>query len=352
MNTNIAQSNVFVVIKTDDPRFNSVNARELHGALEVGKDFSTWIKGRIEQYGFVEGEDFVIGNSVYEGETAVADGVLLAKSGEQNGIDMNANGVANETLLPNFGEQNRLDMNDDSVANANSSTCAARVSSDGVYGQKDARGGSNRVDYIISVDMAKELAMIEANDIGRLVRRYFIAAEKELVKRMRDEYVADLTKKDALLADKDALLAKKDDEIARKDTCIAEITRRNGHLFNDLYAFEKDSEFVKNETKAARINNRIRQANYALANSADELTNAVFEMRDVFVEYSAAVYRLAMLRSLRGQSLREATDACVNHGAVLTWKLNDVIEAIEKVPNRTIKITKDDRILVTPRDGD
>ena len=154
------------------------------------------------------------------------------------------------------------------------------------------------------------------------------------------------------LADKDALLAKKDDEIARKDTCIAEITRRNGHLFNDLYAFEKDSEFVKNETKAARINNRIRQANYALANSADELTNAVFEMRDVFVEYSAAVYRLAMLRSLRGQSLREATDACVNHGAVLTWKLNDVIEAIEKVPNRTIKITKDDRILVTPRDGD
>ena len=37
----------------------TVNARELHDALEVGKDFSTWIKDRIEKYGFVEGVDYV-----------------------------------------------------------------------------------------------------------------------------------------------------------------------------------------------------------------------------------------------------------------------------------------------------
>ncbi len=36
----------------------TVNARELHQFLEVGRDFSTWIKGRIEQYGFEEGVDF------------------------------------------------------------------------------------------------------------------------------------------------------------------------------------------------------------------------------------------------------------------------------------------------------
>jgi anti-repressor protein len=36
----------------------AVNARDLHAALEVGRDFSTWIKERIEKYGFVEGEDF------------------------------------------------------------------------------------------------------------------------------------------------------------------------------------------------------------------------------------------------------------------------------------------------------
>ena len=37
----------------------TVNARDLHVFLEVGKDFSNWMKGRIEQYGFVENQDFV-----------------------------------------------------------------------------------------------------------------------------------------------------------------------------------------------------------------------------------------------------------------------------------------------------
>ncbi|AGX87658.1 phage antirepressor KilAC domain-containing protein [Candidatus Symbiobacter mobilis] len=38
----------------------TVNARDLHSFLEVGKDFSTWIKDRIEKYDFVENQDFVI----------------------------------------------------------------------------------------------------------------------------------------------------------------------------------------------------------------------------------------------------------------------------------------------------
>ena len=37
----------------------TVNARELHAFLENRDHFSTWIKDRIEQYGFVENQDFV-----------------------------------------------------------------------------------------------------------------------------------------------------------------------------------------------------------------------------------------------------------------------------------------------------
>lgn len=33
------------------------NARDLHGILESGQEFSPWIKNRIEKYGFIEGED-------------------------------------------------------------------------------------------------------------------------------------------------------------------------------------------------------------------------------------------------------------------------------------------------------
>lgn len=38
----------------------TTSARALHSYLEVGKDFTSWIKGRIEAYGFIEGQDFVI----------------------------------------------------------------------------------------------------------------------------------------------------------------------------------------------------------------------------------------------------------------------------------------------------
>ncbi|WP_334472229.1 antA/AntB antirepressor family protein [Arsenophonus sp. PmNCSU2021_1] len=38
----------------------TVNARDLHAFLDIGKDFTTLIKNRIKQYGFVEGDDFII----------------------------------------------------------------------------------------------------------------------------------------------------------------------------------------------------------------------------------------------------------------------------------------------------
>lgn len=98
------------------------NARDLHASLQVGRDFSTWINDRIEQYGFIEGEDF----SPVLGKTS-----------------------------------------------------------------KGTKGGRPTIDYHLTLDMAKELAMIENNEIGRQVRRYFIQAEKEL----RQRIIADLEEK-------------------------------------------------------------------------------------------------------------------------------------------------------------
>lgn len=48
---------------------------------------------------------------------------------------------------------------------------------------KNLRGGRPEMEYHLTLDMAKELAMVENNDKGREVRRYFIRAEAELRER-------------------------------------------------------------------------------------------------------------------------------------------------------------------------
>jgi anti-repressor protein len=96
----------------NEQTLDTVNARELHTFLELGRDFSNWIKARIAQYGFEEGEDFILIR--------------------QNGRTKNQGG-------------DRRSMN-----------------------------------YFITLDMAKELAMGERNEKGKQARRYFIDCEKQL----------------------------------------------------------------------------------------------------------------------------------------------------------------------------
>ncbi len=44
---------------------------------------------------------------------------------------------------------------------------------------KNPRGGRPSVEYVLTLDMAKELGMVENNDRGRIVRRYFIDCERK-----------------------------------------------------------------------------------------------------------------------------------------------------------------------------
>ncbi|ECS8237346.1 TPA: antA/AntB antirepressor family protein [Salmonella enterica subsp. enterica serovar Potsdam] len=103
-----------------------VSAKALHKALGVGNDFSTWIKLRIDEYGFNLSADYVVFDS--------SDFRNQSSNFEQGSPEW-----------------------------------------------VTKRGGDRRSkDYGLSLGMAKELAMVERNEQGRAVRRYFIQCEEAL----------------------------------------------------------------------------------------------------------------------------------------------------------------------------
>ncbi|HEL2407055.1 TPA: phage antirepressor KilAC domain-containing protein [Streptococcus suis] len=101
--------NEIININVNDNQEPVVSGRQLHEALGVNSNYTTWFD-RMTEYGFTENEDYV--------------------------------------LLSNFGNQT-------------------------------GRGGHNKVDHIIKLDMAKEIAMIQRTDRGKQVRQYFIQIEKD-----------------------------------------------------------------------------------------------------------------------------------------------------------------------------
>ncbi len=109
-----------------------MNARELHRRLKVGRRFADWIKDRIGKYDFIKNIDYFK--------------VLPRKEPKQaKNFDF--------TILRN---------------------------------QKSKRGGDVRsIDYILTIDMAKEIAMLENNEIGKRVRKYFIRTEENFKQVMR-----------------------------------------------------------------------------------------------------------------------------------------------------------------------
>lgn len=55
-------------------------------------------------------------------------------------------------------------------------------------------GATTRKDYILKLDMAKELAMVEPNEVGKKIRRYFIQTEKQFKMKLQQRANGKLTR--------------------------------------------------------------------------------------------------------------------------------------------------------------
>lgn len=136
----------------------TVNARELHAFLENRDHFSTWIKDRISQYGFVENQDFVSFSEIPE-------------------------------------------------------------------------NGGRRIEYALSLDMAKELSMVERNEKGKQARQYFIDCEKRLSGSLNiQQTLPDALRLAADLAERNQQQAAQIAELAPKAEALARIEVAQGDL--------------------------------------------------------------------------------------------------------------------------
>lgn len=100
----------------DGQAVKTVNARDLHSFLEVGRDFSNWIKAQIERARLVEGRDFI-------------NEIKFAQNGE----------LKNQ-----------------------------RVS-----------GARERIDYYLTFDAAKHIGMMSGTEKGYQIRDYFLECERK-----------------------------------------------------------------------------------------------------------------------------------------------------------------------------
>ncbi|MGL5681704.1 MAG: phage antirepressor KilAC domain-containing protein [Marinifilaceae bacterium] len=123
----------------------AVSARDLHQFLESKQDFSTWMKNRIDKYGFVENIDYCSLHKIVERET----------------------------------------------------------------------GATTRREYALTIDTAKQLAMVEGNDKGKQARRYFIDQDNAY-RKMRTANQVPGSFRDALL-----LAAQQQEEIEKQKALIA-----------------------------------------------------------------------------------------------------------------------------------
>lgn len=85
MNYKVIESNL-ISIYEDEKNERLVNARELHRAMKVGRDFTNWIKDRIKKYDFVQNEDYIL---------------TLAKIGERQNVIITISMVKEITIVEN-----------------------------------------------------------------------------------------------------------------------------------------------------------------------------------------------------------------------------------------------------------
>lgn len=205
-----------IKVTTTENGSQVVSARELHKFLESKQDFSTWIKARIDKYGFVSEVDFTL--------------------------------------------------------------------------HKFMEGKVWKHEYILTLDTAKELAMVEGNEKGKQARRYFIECEKKL----REVVTKPMTALELIAAQAQAMV-----EMEKKmnvmDEKINFIYDKYQNSQKQLSSLPLSYEPIPEQSLRSKINELVR--GYATMVGADYKDVWVRVYKDLYYRYGVNVNAVKSIKN-------------------------------------------------------
>ena len=124
------------------------------------------------------------------------------------------------------------------------------------------RGGHNRKEYHLTLDTAKELAMVERNEKGRQIRRYFIECEKKLRNIQPVQTEQQFTAEDIILLCYVQLWMEKAQQLSKQ---LYPVMRElNSDYYGKLFDLAYETRHITNRTRDTLLREaaKLDPANY------------------------------------------------------------------------------------------
>lgn len=183
--------------------------------------------------------------------------------------------------------------------------------------KQSGRGGSNRIDYALSLNAAKEISMMSQTEKGKQARRYFIECERIAQEKQKPMMVLPQNYEEAL--------AKLLEQVKTNNALMIENRMQKRELARKQSGIELAYEIVKDFQKEVERSRAKVEVYDQVINSTQE--DGLFTTRQVAQEIGMSDHRLYAILMQIGV-LYKQSDTYMVHSDYVGWKLHKMVSHV------------------------